>query len=316
MRKADSGYRGAFFPGRGGRWLMTAVLAAGLMVAAGVWVAEAYVLQGAHVLDLMIGRLGRVRGLEIHQQVTLYDDRFSEGGTAVLKEIARYRPPHAFRSDTTSDRINRIHLQSDRSALTVLDGRLSDTSETPYDRYKDLLLVRDRKLLEKQLARLGVDVTVSSLGRFEDRIAFVIGARYPDDTRSQVWIDKERFTPLRWLMRRPDDPPGSGLEVQYRNWAKNGSIQHPMQITFIRDGRIVREIRVQRLVVNPALGDDLFDLAAIKAEAQSHDGTADAAAVENRPVDSTGKAIEDFKTHDEYGGKRMDTAPFAPTTGD
>ncbi|MBI9082881.1 MAG: hypothetical protein JEZ11_04740 [Desulfobacterales bacterium] len=278
---------------------MLAILAVVLMLVIGVTAAEAYVLQGAHVLDLMIGRLGRVRGLEVHQQVTLYDDRFSEGGTAVLNEIARYRPPHAFRSDTTSDRINRIHLQLDRSALTVLDGRLSDTAETPYDRYKDLLLVRDRKLLEKQLARLGVDVTVSSLGRFENHIAFVVGARYPDDTRSQVWIDKETFTPLRWLMRRPDDPPGAGLEVQYRNWAKHGPIQHPMQVTFIEDGRLVREIRVQRLVVNPALEDDLFDLAAIRAEAQSHHGIDDAAAVEDRPAGSAGKATEDFKTHYE-----------------
>ena len=297
MKKADSGCRGGFFSGR--RWLMTVTLAAGLMVVAGCWVAEAYVLQGAHVLDLMIGRLGSVRGLEIHQQVTVYDDRFPEDGTAVSEEIVRYRPPHVFRSDTTSGRTNRIYLQSDRSVLTVLDGRLTDSVETPYDHYKDLLLVRDRKLLEKQLARLGVDVTVSSLGRFEDRIAFVIGARYPDDTRSQVWIDKETFVPFRWLMRHPDDPPGSGLEIQYHHWAKNGPIQHPMQVRFIKDGRLVREIRVQRLTVNPALGDDLFDPAAIEAEARSHNGTADGPSVENRPVETAGNAIEEFKTHDE-----------------
>ena len=284
------------------------VAAVALAVSFVIAEAQAYVLQGSHVLDLMVGRLGKMRRLQVSQRVTLYDQRLPQGRVE-LAEIARYRLPDTFRADTTGDGVHRIYLRSDRSAMTVMDGRLAPEPETVFDRYKDLLLYRDRKMLEKQLARLGVDITVSSLGRFEDRIVFVLGAHYPDDSKSQVWIDKENFRPLRWLVRNPDDPrPGTEFEIRYRQWAKSGPVQYPMRVVFFQDGRLVREITVSHLDVNPGFRDDLFDLNALKADAL--------------PAKVAGNAqtgtlpVADAKPPVEPIGGRSQTVPFNPSTAD
>lgn len=286
----------AGWPGRAAAGLLLVLFLAGG--------AGAYVLQGAHVLDLMIGRLGKMRSLEVHQRVILYDDRLAQG-QAELSETVRYRLPDGFRSDLETEGTSRTHLRAGRSAATLLDGQMVSPAETPFDLYKDLLLYRNRETLEKRLARLGVDISVSSLGRFDGRIAFVIGARYPDETRSQVWIDKETFQPLRWLVRNPDDPPGTGVEIRYRNWAKNGPIQYPMQVLFFQDGRLVREIGAQRLGINPDFADDLFDMNALESRHR--------ASVSDEATTDSGPKAEAPTGH-EQGGKRSGTAPLAPPT--
>ena len=46
------------------------------------------------------------------------------------------------------------------------------------------MLEKQMDAMEKELPVLGVDIDVSSLGRFQDKIAYVVGARYPDESGS------------------------------------------------------------------------------------------------------------------------------------
>ena len=39
-------------------------------------------------------------------------------------------------------------------------------------------------MLSERLSDLGVDISISSLGKFEGQPAFVVGAEYPDETAS------------------------------------------------------------------------------------------------------------------------------------
>lgn len=225
---------------------------------------DAYVPQGPHILELMIEKLGKARRLLVFQKLQFYNS--SEKQTPVeINETLRYVFPEKFRSDIESENAQRIYVLSKGRALTIIDGKVEVDAETRFDLYKDILLFRSRKLLVKRLSRFGIDVTVSSLGRFQDRIVYVLGANYPDESVPQIWIDKETFRPLRWIITRKVENHADSLEVRYLEWEKRESTYYPMRVEFYQDNKLVRGIKNIEVRVNPSFQDALFDIEHLKA---------------------------------------------------
>jgi hypothetical protein len=215
--------------------------------------------------------------------------------TIQLDESLRYVFSEAFRSDSVSDNNQRIYVYRDGQALTVIDGVISNSTGTRFDLYKDLLLYRSREELAERLSDLGVDISVSSLGKFEGQPAFVVGAEYPDETPPQVWIDIKTFQPLRMII-----PSGRAsfntdlLEIRYSQWQKIGKIWYPMRIAFIQDGETVRTIEVNDYQVDAVFSKDVFDIARLKLEYHQPVQTPDPPA-ESDGLSEVQKTIERFK---------------------
>ena len=110
---------------------------------------------------------------------------------------------------------------------------------------------RGRSLLE----RMGIDVQVVSLNRFEGRPAYVVGARPGQMDRAQLWIDKELEVPVRWLM----DEGGQLVEVRLTGYhLPTTGPWFPERIE-IRSGREIRDVVVyQRVRLNPPVDKRLF----------------------------------------------------------
>jgi hypothetical protein len=263
----------------------------------------AYVLQGPHVFDLMIENLGKAKSLFVSQKIIFYRSGFvgdskqhpldSEskqssdaddvaGGsrwtrdhyademaevpeTMELEGSLRYIFSQAFRSDARSNDSERIFIFSDGKTLTLIDGNSVSGATNRFDLYKDLLFYHSREKLVERLFQLGVDVSISSLGRFEEKIAFVIGAEYPDESVSQVWIDQDTFLPLRWIIKGVDPAGESGtLEVRYLIWWKTGKIRYPSRIEFYQDGNLVRVNQAINFEENATFSEELFDINYLK----------------------------------------------------
>jgi len=262
--------------------------------------ANAYVLQGPHILELMIGKLGPTGRLSVSQKLILYDNNPQSTGFE-LTETLRYIFPEQFRSDILSDNAQRIHVISKGAALIVIDGKVIAENESWTDHYKDIILYRSRILLQKRLASLGVDVSVSSLGRFQGKIAYVIGAQYPDKSVPQVWIDKDTFRPMRWLITGKDDLLSAStesckdfLEVRYHNWQQAEKIWYPMLIEFYQNDILIRQINVDQITANPSFPEDLFD---IKQLQSIYSPASPLASDQQKPegLSEVQKAIEEFK---------------------
>ena len=259
----------------------------------------AYVLQGPHVLDLMIENLGKAKSLFVSQKIIFYRSGFVDdseqlspgseskqpsdtvdaaGGsrrtedhyadeiaevseTMELEGSLRYIFSQAFRSDARSNDSERIFIFSNGKTLTLIDGNSAPEATNRFDLYKDLLFYRSREKLVERLIKLGVDVSISSLGRFEEKIAFVIGAEYPDESVSQVWIDQNTFLPLRWIIKGAD-PAGESdtLEIRYLIWWKIDKIRYPSRIEFYQDGNLVRVNQAINFEENATFSDELFDI--------------------------------------------------------
>jgi len=242
----------------------------------------------------MTQNLGKAKSLLVSQKLVIHDESPQKIGVE-LSETLRYVFPEKFRSDTSSENVHRIYVLSKGKAVTVIDGKIADESDNRYDWYKNILLFKPRKMLQDKLSLLGVDVTISSLGRFQGKPAYVLGARYPDETVPQVWLDKDTFRPFRWIMTsKAGESRENSLEVRYFEWQKVHHIWYPMRIEFFATGILVREIHVQDIKVNPSFPDELFDIKHLKSlypqvsPAEQKQGN-------KENLNEVQKTIEDFK---------------------
>ena len=227
--------------------------------------ANAYVLKGLHVLDIMTKRFGKAESLLVSQKLVFYDNHAIKiAGQA--NETLRCIFPETYRSDILSEDFQRIHVSSKGNSVTVIDEKVVDGYENRYDRYRYLLLFRSRTLLQNRLPSIGVDVTVSSLGRFQGELAYVIGAQYPDESVPQIWVNKDTFRPFRWIITgKSEENSKESLEVRFREWREVESTWYPMRIEFFRNQILIREIIVENIRVNPSLPQELFDIDHLKS---------------------------------------------------
>jgi len=253
------------------------------------------------VLELMIKQLGEAKGLFVSQQLIFYrmvsdvdieksetaddiqalvntetdlpaeqnieiDQSVMVEKTLELEETLRFVFSHAFRSDSKSYDSERIHVVSGDRSLTIIDGNIVPAEANRFDLYKDILLYRSREDLVERLLDLGVDVSVSSLGRIEGEIAFVVGAVYPDESVSQIWFDRETFLPMRWIIRGNGGTFASDmLEVRYLTWWKSGESRYPSRIEFYQDGNLVRVNQVKSFREDEGFSEELFDIDHLRA---------------------------------------------------
>lgn len=270
------------------------LLSVGLLLVFSIAPAGAYILRGPHIIELMVRQMGRPDTLLISQRVAYYDDLFEEG-VIEAQETVRYVFPDTFRSDSISEHAERVRLMVRGEGLTIVDGRVAVIDEFQFDVYKDILLYRSRALLSRRLSHLGVDIRASSLERFAGSIVLVLGTESPNERVSQVWVDKETFKPLRWLMPdQADDGRHFVREVRYLDWRQVNSAWYPMHMQFYQDGILLREIRVERMQVNPTFPKELFDVARLRFEytAQTAETNDEAVSEELNEVQET---IDEFR---------------------
>ena len=231
--------------------------------------AAAFVLEGPQVLELMARQQKKLTGLEVSQTLVVHSDS-PDGPSAEFAETVAYRFPDRFRSDIAGQGRQRLHVVNRDASLTVTDGVLTAETETTADRYKDLLLQRDRVGLKNQLVRLGVDLSVTSFGRLEMETAFVIGARYPDLSVPQVWVEQRSFRPLRLILpAAPNSRDDPALDIRFQNWRETDAVWYPWHIMFYRGDRLERELKISRVEKDPSFPADFFDLERLKSRYQA-----------------------------------------------
>lgn len=220
--------------------------------------AGAYILEVPHILDLTIKKMGAPATLSVIQNLMLHDN---PDNPEVFKETINYKLPEQFRSDIITEDMSKIYLFSHNNAITIVNKKISSTVEDLNQYYKDPLLFQNPELLKDRLVFLGIDVAISSLGRFKNQFFYVIGAVYPDKTRPQLWIEKESFLPTRFLILDQTDPNRKkNIEFRYLNWMKTENSHYPMRIETYIDDTLHRTIDALSVTLNSDYDDDFFNI--------------------------------------------------------
>lgn len=226
--------------------------------------ANAYVLKGEHIIQLMIAENNFPGTLSLQQQVAFFDSHI-EIINKVYEQRVYYRIPEEFRADIDAKDLQRIHVVSSDKALTVIDGRIVAESEIWADHYKDIFFYRSRKQLVKKLESLGINFSVTSLGRYQGMICYIIGAQYPDESVPQLWIAKDTFQPVRWIVETSTvQGIAEHKEIIYSDWKSHYNSRYPDKIEFYQARHLIRTMTVQEVQTNPQFAGDLFDIDNLK----------------------------------------------------
>lgn len=258
-----------------------------------VSVANAYILPATQILTFMVDQFGSGHTLMVFQKTVVYDPGL-DGGMQELDETLYYRYPDRFRSEVGTPGLEQIRVVSPEGVLSVINGKIIGETESQFDHFKGLLLYRVTDLLASQLSELGVNLEIVSLGRFKERICYVIGAKYPDESVPQVWIDKSTFRPTRFVLSgRGDDTPLKEIEyTDYRPLGKDKT--YPARILFLENGTLVRMHVLESFEVNPEIPDQLFDVAYLKGIYEPIASTQSTPSPSSE-LDEVKKSIQDFK---------------------
>jgi hypothetical protein len=240
----------------------------------------------------MVDQLGTVQTLKVFQKTVLYSPDL-EGGMRELDETLYFRFPDQFRSEVNRPELEKIRVVNMEGALTIVDGKIVGETEGLFDHFKDLLLYKDTDLLGRELTQLGIKLNVVSLGRFKERIAYVIGARYPDESVPQLWVDKETFRPIRLILSGGGESPEKEIEyAEYR--ALNKKNHYPARILFLEKGTLVRMNVLEAFEINAHVSDQLFDVAHLKSIHEPLDSTPAAPSTATE-LEEVKKGIRDFR---------------------
>lgn len=231
-----------------------------------------YVIDGSKILGLTARQIGRADTLTVNQNLTTYVvDEHTKRNMA--KEVVRYIFPDIFRVDLTTDGVQKIFLANDDFSLAVMNGKVDPRAESELDLYHYLLLRHYSSALTNFLEAYGIDTTISSLGKFEKKVAYVVGAQYPNQDNSQLWIDKATLLPMRWILviysqsdqhsseQVEEDPPVlDRLEFRFSLWQKFDTLNYPKRIDIFYNDILQREVRVNDVKVDLKLDEALMNI--------------------------------------------------------
>ena len=253
---------------------------------------DAYILESPHILYLAEKKMGGAATLKVVQNLTYYNQ---ENPPAQVQETLSYRLPSEFRSDIVTVEMSRIYAFSNYSAVTITNEKTTSIVEDLLEYYKEPLLFRNRQLLGERLAFLGIQTSKVSLGRFGHQICYIIGAMYPDETMPQLWIGKDSFLPVRFLLPDQSDPDQEKIvEFRYLSWMKTENIWYPMQVQTYIDEVLIRTAEAASIQVNVTFEDRFFDVNQLQniyppASAAPYEET------QTDELDDVQQSIEDLK---------------------
>ena len=226
---------------------------------------HAYLLSATQITHQMVRKLGKPVTVSMTQKEVFFRNPTAPDADEeplVFDEVVRFTAPDRFHASVVTDGKKVEQFSTFNTWFRVVDGKATQGPERAADRYRDPLQFRSESPIKARLTAAGVDLSVTSLNRHAGRIAWVVGAS-PTDTevRPQFWVDKESFLPMRWVLFEGKKNPRK-VEIWYHGWFKQGNSFFPKRVEFYADGRLFREIRVEKVSPAKALPAKLFDRAA------------------------------------------------------
>jgi len=229
--------------------------------AIGAWppaAGHAYVPAAGHLLEAAAAKR-ETPSTAVVRQTRILAPQEGESRAQEYQETVYFRFPGVFRAEMETDQGRRIYLERNGDYRIADSQGLSQPLPDPMDLALRILANPEASGMGRVLAEVGIDLSVSSLGQFNGRLGFVLGARYPDELAPQVWFDKETLLPFRWLIVRRDD---SGLpqriEIRYFTWQKVGGLLYPHTMEGYRHERRSVDVRVDGIDAGADISDERF----------------------------------------------------------
>jgi hypothetical protein len=147
-----------------------------------------------------------VRTLRVSQESVLFGLPSAPKGF-ITEERTWFLSPDSMRNEVELPEGTRIHLMTAKKRKVHEPGNATKASSTQPDLIRHFLAAGGSlergdlaRRLESDLKSMRVNLDVVSYGRFDGRVAYVIGAKPWESDKPQVWLDKDSLLLLRIMM--------------------------------------------------------------------------------------------------------------------
>lgn len=215
----------------------------------------AYVPPAEQIFSLMPHQKHQdIHVLVLTLETTFYGEEWPEGAMTVTETVC-YRYPDRFLSKITVPSGDKVYFVQGEASLITIDQKIISEERSPMDAYKDLFLYRSPESIIYHLSKAGINTNTVSFGRLGNKIAYVIGAMYPDESHPQVWVEKDTFRPLRLFFPRSDT--SAKIDIRYDHYFSiGGGMWYPGRVTFYKGDEPVKEQVLK--TYNSSSADDAF----------------------------------------------------------
>lgn len=245
-------------------------------------VMSGFIPQGNQIVEQMLASLGGCSVLKIVQEITNPD----RSATTETDSIA-------FQQDGAASR-----SRNDGQATPLF----SDDSMNRMELGVMLPWCRNRASFNQWASRMGLQLEKSILWRFEGKPVWILGASKADDPVTQLWVDVDRFLPVRLIVSSDGLQQPNG-EIRFSDWKMIQGIHYPYSIQVSRQGFVLQDIRVQQIDAQPETGAKPADSQSGSVRPEAPDG----AYQPSEALKPVHQAIEELK-------KRMAApSPSAPS---
>lgn len=232
------------------------VLRLGLLVCLGVTVATpalAFVLPTDAILSSVVRRRAQMsfKTLALHGRVKV--------GTEPEREVYEVLNRKARRREIKLEQGSVVELIRGGTRWLYRPGEPQPKPErVPLPHPLDVFVVSGTEADAEALIRAyDIDPKQVSLGRFEKRVVYIIGAKPWETDKPQLWIDKEMMVPVRTIGK-----DAKGQLVEYRTLgfeSAETSEWYPQRVEHWENGKLMETVSYRRVEHDPKVEPNLLE---------------------------------------------------------
>lgn len=199
----------------------------------------------------------------LESQSIIYDQVYVQGHKR-LSETIYLRLPNMIRCEMRFSDSTKIFISRGEERFVLVDDQVKAAGIPIEKKLLPLLyLYHPLNFLADELKKLGLDLSINSLGRFEGEIVYIIGSKDGYMDRPQLWLEKDTLRPLRFINIANDREGGVSGQVDVRfikyKFFRN-NVWFPSMILVFKSNVLNREYIFTDVVVNYDLEDELFNV--------------------------------------------------------
>jgi len=222
--------------------------------------AHAYVLPTDYIVRLMLDAQAKHKISDVSLKLTAD----LKGEPQILTERLYLKSPERLRLVSEGESES-LYIEREGTRAHGKAGALTVLKSQPTNLFATLKFPKGQKSNERIerlleiLTQAGIDTSITALGRFERKPAYIVGARAFEPDKPQIWIHKDRLQPMKTVLFT--GPGATGKRVEYRFLDYEGSPAgswFPRIIEMWEDNQLIKKQTVAEARTNEKLPETLF----------------------------------------------------------
>ena len=218
----------------------------------------AYVLSAEQMLGPFLKAYRDFHSVRIDMETTIYGDLYDEKRgreQLLIKEGGLFRSERQFPQGDT------VLVQDGRRAVTLGVETLRSGARRIETVFPTIFFQKSVVDLLNALAFLGVDIQTVGIDRIDRKIVFTIGRNLAEGPGSQLWIEKERRIPLRFVGVGISGGETVVLRAEYLDYRQtNEDFWFPARIEYYSNDTLSAVSILRNISVNENLSETLFEI--------------------------------------------------------